>query len=89
FIVKVFLHLYNKKGFSPSVKQKKGTIKPSLENLAAALGRHRQIRAAVWDHFDREEPPSKHALCRYCNTRFRADPMKNGTAGLIAHLKRC
>ncbi|KAI3899205.1 hypothetical protein MKW92_016435, partial [Papaver armeniacum] len=60
-----------------------------MEHAAAPLGRHRQIRAAIWDHFDREEPPSKHALCRYCNTRFPADPMKNVTSSLILHLKRC
>ncbi|KAI3899208.1 hypothetical protein MKW92_016438, partial [Papaver armeniacum] len=62
------------------------TSKPPMVN-AALLGRQRQIMAA-WPHFDMEEPPSKYVNCRHCNLRLAADPMSNGTAGLIAHLKR-
>ncbi|KAI3893692.1 hypothetical protein MKX03_032108, partial [Papaver bracteatum] len=58
-----------------------------MENAATPLGGHRQIRATIWDHFVREEPPSKHAMCRYCNTRFPVDPMMNGTSSLILHLR--
>ncbi|KAI3888727.1 hypothetical protein MKX03_013895, partial [Papaver bracteatum] len=66
------------------------TRKPPMENaaVAAPLGRQNQIRD-VWPHFDMEEPPSKYVNCRHCNTRLVADPVMNGTAGLIAHLKRC
>ncbi|KAI3962272.1 hypothetical protein MKW92_050216, partial [Papaver armeniacum] len=63
------------------------TSKPPMEN-AAPLGRQSRIRD-LWTHFDMEEPPSKYVNFRHCYARLVADPVRNGTASLIAHLKRC
>ncbi|KAI3899938.1 hypothetical protein MKW92_010885, partial [Papaver armeniacum] len=59
-----------------------------MENAATPLGRHRQFRAAIWDHFVMEEPPSKHAMCRIVTQVSPLDPLKNGTSSLFLHLKR-
>ena len=62
-------------------------IETDQEKSTAATSK--QVNATdVWDHFQKSED-GKRATCVYCLNSYAADPRRNGTSGIRAHMNNC